>query len=569
VTTVTTATTTTDTPTATAIAIGLDHISFQSPLPLLDVADSVDATLVDLYYSYFHHAHPFLVPRRLYHAQQYPRYLQLAVQFIGSHYASGSEGRGSNLHRRTEYLRDRVGHSILDVATHATDMPSHHRTVAMVQALTMLAIALHARHELAASDRAVARALQLAVDLGMHRREFAGARRSIRDESLRRTWWELYIVDGYLAALHHKSTFRVDAIVKNSGGTGGANATVLLPCEEAAFETGETGHLPVAPSLDDFDARLFSDDDDDETMASFSRFSSFAYRIDAVRLLGRVLAVTRMAHIVEGTSDTYAAVDSALAGWLHHLHPTKQHVVGRDGTVRDDVLFQAHMLVHYATLVLHCPRSDLVVTLPAASRITCGQADGGGLSPTASSHLHAAKATRASTHLTGLAALCSPVVQEHTPFFVCGLLLGATVQLAACASRPVLRWQFRDSVLLAIGVLKTLGRTWALAHNALRLLRDVAGEVLQHSIGGSAHGGGGIHVDVDTEADADAWQARLIHANTAHASDDALAEFSDLMPSPGQLDLEQLNQLDQLEQWTLPLMLQLDDHQSSHSTSLC
>lgn len=150
--------------------------------------------------------------------------------------------------------------------------------------------------------------------------------------------------------------------------------------------------------------------------------------------------------------------------------------VRRDGAVRDDMLFQAHMLIHYATLVLHCPHSDLVVTLPAAARISCGQADGVGMSPSAISHLHAAKATRASTRLTSLASLCSPVVQEHIPFFVCGLLLGATVQLAACASRPVLRWQFRDSILLAIGVLKTLGRTWALAHNALRLLRDVAGE---------------------------------------------------------------------------------------------
>lgn len=197
----------------------------------------------------------------------------------------------------------------------------------MVQSLTMLAIALHARHELAASDKAIARALQLAIDLGMHRREFArrSAWNAVQQESLRRTWWELYAVDGYLAALHHKSTFRAGAIV----GNGGSANSVLLPCEEAVYEMGESGHLPpVAPSLEDFDNRLFSnDDDDDESTTSTSRFYSFTYRIDSVRLLSRVLAVTRMAHVVEGTSDTYAGVDSALAGWMHHLHSTKVHVV--------------------------------------------------------------------------------------------------------------------------------------------------------------------------------------------------------------------------------------------------
>lgn len=530
-------------------------------------------SLVDLYYNYFHRAHPFLVPRRFYHAQQYPRYLQLAVQFVGSHYASsGCEGRG--LHRRTELLRDLVGSSILAMAM-ADNTTTTHRTVGMVQALTMLAIALHARHELAESDMAVSRAVQLAVELGMHRQDFArsrsGARNSgwnsVREESLRRTWWELYVVDGYLAALHHKSSFRANAVVKN----GGVGVGVLLPCEEAAYaRAGDGESLPMPLSLEDFDARMFTNEDE---ISARLRFSSFAYRIDAVRLLGRVLAVSRTsqtAHIHEhtDTSDTFSAVDSALAGWVHHLHPTKAEVVSRDGAVLDEMLFQAHMLVQYASLVLHCPRSDLVVTLPAAARISCGQAHGAGAGAGAGSqHLHSAKATQASTRLTGLAALCSPVVQEHTPFFVCGLLLGATVQLAACASRPVLRWQFRDSVLLAIGVLKTLGRTWALAHNALRLLRDVAGEVMQQSVHGSSID---VDVDVDVDEDADDWHARtVINTNTvsAPAGDDALDGFPDLMQSPDELG--QLDQLDQLDQWTLPLMLQLNDHQSSHSASLC
>ncbi|KJR81027.1 C6 transcription factor [Sporothrix schenckii 1099-18] len=608
----------------TSNVLELDHNSLQTDnisdvfTPAVHYAseNGSDDHLVDLYYAYFHRAHPFLVPRPLYHAQQYPRYLQLAVQFVGSHYASTKEGRsaGASPCQGTEVLRDRAT-QILALADSMADSAAEvntHRIVAMVQALTMMAIALHARHELAASDRAVARALQLAVDRGMHRRPFASSSRTVQHESWRRTWWELYIVDGYLTALHHRSVFR----------SGGIGANVLLPCEEDVYARAADGErLPPPLSLDDFDARLFSSFDSDgdndsdggskdvDTMHR-GRFSSFAYRIDAVRLLGRVLAVTRTSqaqfHNQTETrtrtqtqtqtqtqaQDSFSSVDSALAGWQHHLHPSKTDVVrlgvGRDGSVIDEMLFQAHMLVHYATLVLHCPRSDLVVTLPAAARISCGQADGLGPGPGAAAH--AARATRASTRLSGLAALCAPVVQEHTPFFVCGLLLGATVQLAACASRPALRWPFRDSILLAIGVLKTLGRTWALAHNALRLLRDVAGEVLQQSVhssdsssgsgAGGGGGAGGVHAGVNIASNVlgnvQDWPARaMVDAGTATSGDGdaALAAFSDLVPSPGFLQtpnrLDSLNQMDQLEQWTLPLMLQLNDHQSSQSTSLC
>lgn len=96
-------------------------------------------------------------------------------------------------------------------------------------------------------------------------------------------------------------------------------------------------------------------------------------------------------------------------------------------------------------------------------------------------------------------------------------------------------------------------------------------KVLQQSVHSSAQHGGNID-DINEAADVDDWQTRaIIDANTNPVDDDELAALSDLMPSPDQLDLEQLDQFnqDQMEQWTLPLMLQLDDHQSSHSTSLC
>lgn len=47
-----------------------------------------DEALVNLFYTFFHPAHPILVPRCMYITRSYPRYLQLVVQFVGSHYSS-------------------------------------------------------------------------------------------------------------------------------------------------------------------------------------------------------------------------------------------------------------------------------------------------------------------------------------------------------------------------------------------------------------------------------------------------------------------------------------------------
>ncbi|KAE8397725.1 hypothetical protein BDV37DRAFT_289181 [Aspergillus pseudonomiae] len=52
--------------------------------------------LVKYYISKFHPVHPILLPHSLYATQGYPDYLQVVVQFVGSHYASSSywfEGR--------------------------------------------------------------------------------------------------------------------------------------------------------------------------------------------------------------------------------------------------------------------------------------------------------------------------------------------------------------------------------------------------------------------------------------------------------------------------------------------
>lgn len=87
-----------------------------------------------------------------------------------------------------------------------------------------------------------------------------------------------------------------------------------------------------SPTLADFDESTFATEE--------VVYSSFTYRIDAVRILGRILAVSRVDHFdfqaVEG-------VDACLINWTLHLPELKRQLVGKNGEV-DEVLFQAHMI---------------------------------------------------------------------------------------------------------------------------------------------------------------------------------------------------------------------------------
>ncbi|CAD0113543.1 unnamed protein product [Aureobasidium uvarum] len=397
-----------------------------------------DDELVNLFYSNFFSAHPILVPACLYHGHPYPEYVRQVVLFIGSHYS---------LSVSSDALRMNI-----DLTGPGSIVE---RNPTMVQARLLFAIALHARGEAMDAACMMQSAVQLAIDLNMNLRDFAPAHGSgnpILEESLRRTWWELYCMDGYMAALHKLPSFKSNTV----------RSDVLLPCEEMVYASA--GCLPQPSSLQQFDMRLFADEE--------IQFSSFAYRIEAARILARVLSVA-------GTQneDQVQVVDNALAGWIHSLPQAKVDVVNVYNTV-DEMLFQGHMIIHCATIYLHLPRSDLLNTLPVTANIVCAER-GRHMSPASTQHSHSVKATNASKELSNLAAVRVPV-QKHTPFFVCGLVLGAIVQLSACSANAGTE-QHRDRVTLIIGLLKSLSRNWAISGQVLQQVKKVASEVLRTS----------------------------------------------------------------------------------------
>jgi len=176
--------------------------------------------LLEMYYQHFHNAHPFLLPRRYLLANRSSlSQLEPLMRYIGAHY----DPRWP----KDDY-RDAARNGI---ATRKW------RDGSQVQALLLYAIILKADDEQDQAIRTKMEAISIALEIGMHRKEYAirqGQGSHVREESWRRTWWELYVMDGMLAALSEQVFFRCSQV----------NTDVPLPCEEQAYATEDVRHCP-------------------------------------------------------------------------------------------------------------------------------------------------------------------------------------------------------------------------------------------------------------------------------------------------------------------------------------
>lgn len=162
-----------------------------------------------VYYRNFHESHPILLPKNfLFSAlfEQYPFYLKKVMQFIGSHYESSISA---------ETLCAAIGHELSNETA---------RDGYMVQALLLYAIALYARDEQTRARQILSSAIEIALELGMHREGFAvnnshGSR--YLAESWRRTVWELYVVDVMFSFHMHEQHRLFNEDIE-----------VLLPCDD-------------------------------------------------------------------------------------------------------------------------------------------------------------------------------------------------------------------------------------------------------------------------------------------------------------------------------------------------
>lgn len=160
-----------------------------------------------LYYLHFHDSHPILLPRKFLFKplfEQYPSYLKKTMHLVGSHYESKSSANTSVIDQELSNESSKSGY--------------------VVQTFLLYAIVLHARDEQKRARQMIDTAIEMAVDIGMHLEQFAvknGNGSMHLEECWRKTWWELYIVDGMLN-LHMQLPFRPWNI----------EMSVLLPVDE-------------------------------------------------------------------------------------------------------------------------------------------------------------------------------------------------------------------------------------------------------------------------------------------------------------------------------------------------
>lgn len=432
-----------------------------------------DGYLIEVYYNYFHPAHPVLRPLRYLDPAGLPPFLEQVIKFIGSHFTPAASN---------ETYRATVVSSTL----------AHNDTVEKVQALLLLAIVLHSRNERTEAGECLAIAVDMAFVLGLDSAEYATKMSNgdpVREESLRRTWWELFVVEGMLTALGVQRVFRTNTELQQH-----RPFQVALPSEERIYQDGLHPPSPP-PTIAQFDARVFADDDDDDNNHNnnYQYFSSFTYRLEAIRILGRVVAIQDIDD--SSQQDHVEAIDARIASWFHHLPESKAELMRPDGSI-DEMMFQATMIINGAAIYLHFPRSDLLSSPAVAAEVICGHH--GPLSiPAFSHHAHAMKAVKAASEVSSLAALRHVPVTKHTPFFICAMVLSSIVQLAACSVKAGhMPDPSRDRLALTIGVFKSLARIWAISQLIMRQIKAVARDVMDMGLKPAVE-----HLDLNTMLD--------------------------------------------------------------------
>lgn len=289
---------------------GLVSMNWQGPL------------FINAFYEHFHNCHPFILPKPqfldLIRVQSLP-HVVLAMQYMGSFYYPSAS---------TQLARE-----ALDNVLAQTQIKDGY----YVQAMLLLAIGQQAGNEPEKASATITALGDLAVQLGMHRREYAwvnGNGAPQMEESWRRTWWELFTTYGMLAGMNF-FPFRIFNV----------ESDCLLPCEEEEYHSGVSPHPLLYRSLVDRrqnipPPRAYDDMQDAEFMDEDAPFSSFAYRIDAIHRSGLISEA-----ISCNTLDPVkmARADTGLANWYLQLPESKRSPIDHHGKL-DEMLFQAHMI---------------------------------------------------------------------------------------------------------------------------------------------------------------------------------------------------------------------------------
>lgn len=400
-------------------------------MPGVESDDVDDEYLVDMYYQNVHPAHPFILPRRVYLQDRtvFPTHLRNTICFIASHHSShcsdAYQGR-SNL--------------VFD--------PSIPEDGFKVQALILLTLTSYARFERDVGNRALTAAIDLALRIGLNSNSFAYNQNPVFQESWRRTWWELYTITGLISLI------------------GGTNLRLsqpdhmILPAHCEDYETCQTFRIKTTEEMQ----QRFSTE-------SNERWSSFAYRVEAMRILSNVLDIAP-----DTAGPRCDAANASISSFLLSLPPDKSDGLKNDGET-DEVMSCALMIIHLASICLHLPRSNLAAV--RGFKTVCGNERGHiGAEETKAHHAAALRSAKALSNLISSRSS----LKSLSPCFSCAIAFAAVVQLSECLVRKSPESNYlKEHVQLELSALKVLGKIWPIARVVRGQIAQFSREVLSKS----------------------------------------------------------------------------------------
>ncbi|KAE8149925.1 hypothetical protein BDV25DRAFT_140308 [Aspergillus avenaceus] len=383
--------------------------------------------MIQLFYQNFHRSHPFAVPRKTLHSLSHrvPPYILCIMRYIGAHYYPDE--------RFKEEFRQPAYTVLADTVL---------RDGFKVQGLLLLSIVEHAHGQEDNAEMNMSAAIDLALELGMQHAGFARLNSegsSVLAESWRRTFWELYIVDGLLAAMRDQSSFRLFS----------QKTDVKLPCLEELYSSG-TDIIPTTITLEDLRHGWPMD----------QMISSFAHRVESVRNLGLVMEVNRS--LDPNLESRVETIDATLVSSMMEL-PSSQDTA-YDSSNLDEMLFQAEMINYLSMIYLHHPRSSMrFASFRARTWCTRLRVCNSNPAP-AELDMHSQKFLRAADLLSNLVTLPS-TIKYRTPIFTCALAMCIVVHTAACliVTSPDKIESLKARIQLSIGGLNMLGKYWPMA----------------------------------------------------------------------------------------------------------
>ncbi|GKU08255.1 c6 zinc finger protein [Fusarium langsethiae] len=398
--------------------------SFEVPRGLLQTERYIDS-----FYQNFYAAHPFILPKEplLVLAQGTSlEPLIAAIRWIGS-----------------LYIEQHASQGLLNDAARLID-GNPLKDGFLVQARLLLIIGLDGNRQRKRANKLMSEARDISIQINMNTSLFAtshGRGIPILEESWRRTWWELYVVDALMSGVHQTNTFALYDVPADVG----------LPCEENQYLLGQ---IPPHMHLNDT-----------ENIGLFNSkpFSSYTYRIQCACILG---TLQRMP-----TNVDY--IDKLLANWMLRL-PASKYTAYCNGAL-DEMMFQAIMMWHAISILLHQPHSQLD---PSSTYHIKACAPNTPATSSDAFNPHTKRTIRAAGELSKLVTHRIPLL-SHTHFFAYMVTLSSTIHLSKWSLAFVAQddEDLRQNMRQSIGALIKYAEKWPIAQHLGSQVKHIAKEV--------------------------------------------------------------------------------------------